>query len=392
MDKLKKQFLRIRERYQERRPEFLKKIEKWNRRASKNLYKQGNQLLKEADACNKDIVEIFDTTDWKNSRGYLKVKINLLKDLNKELSLLSRSFFRKWIEAFIVIFGVAIILRVFFFGLYHVPTSSGEQTLLVGDRVWVNKIIYHFDKPMIGDIVTFRDPDFIYDTTNAFQTWWQRYIGIDIPLFNLKIGPALMAKRIIAAPGDKIEGKIEDGKAVVYRNGKKLVEPYVNKLPLLAMRKITGFFERDKFFEISIPEVLRKKKKFVLYSYDSAMDFEQQPFYFVDYKQVIFDQVTGLMKTIKTDVLFIDKEGNKVDTYGSLHVPIGKYWVMGDNRRNSVDSREWGLIDGKDISGKATHIVWSLDSEEPFWFFELIKHPVRFWQSIRLDRFFKKIG
>jgi|SRR5581483_3996325 len=56
--------------------------------------------------------------------------------------------------------------------------------------------------------------------------------------------------------------------------------------------------------------------------------------------------------------------------FGPLTVPAGKYFMMGDNRDNSSDSRYWGVVDRKAIVGRATAVVMSLDHQhyyEPRW-------------------------
>lgn len=55
---------------------------------------------------------------------------------------------------------------------------------------------------------------------------------------------------------------------------------------------------------------------------------------------------------------------DKRDTFGPVQVPKGKYFLMGDNRDFSYDSRFWGFVDREDIKGRALIIYWSWDSED----------------------------
>jgi signal peptidase I len=64
----------------------------------------------------------------------------------------------------------------------------------------------------------------------------------------------------------------------------------------------------------------------------------------------------------KEDTLF-PSEMQKRDNFGPIRVPAGNFFVMGDNRDRSLDSRFWGFVPFKDVLGKAFIIYWSWDRE-----------------------------
>jgi signal peptidase I len=64
-----------------------------------------------------------------------------------------------------------------------------------------------------------------------------------------------------------------------------------------------------------------------------------------------------------TDMHVISGQINPRDNFGPITVPAGSYFVMGDNRDNSYDSRFWGFVNESQIRGKALIIYWSWNSE-----------------------------
>lgn len=274
------------------------------------------------------------------------------------------------LESLIVIIPVVFLIKTFVFGLYQVPTCSMETTMLVGERFFADKLTPYFSNPKRGEIISFNDPTHRY-SKNKWVNFYEQYVDWNVVNYT---------KRVIAIPGDHIEGKIEDGKPVVYLNGEKLDEPYLNKYPIIALFKPSSVMLRS-----GVPGELVRR------SYDPGVTYHDQPFYCLQPLEV-----TLAKKYYGDDNIFYpqtpahDMMGHNKDVY-DITLGATQYWLMGDNRQGSADSRDWGPLDTSKIvwHGRILLRIWSLDSDESWWFVELFKHPIDFWKRVRWSRFFQ---
>jgi signal peptidase I len=143
-----------------------------------------------------------------------------------------RRVFQEYSEAFVIAVILAIIIRAFFFQAFKIPSSSMEPTLLIGDHILVNKLVYgvripftderwpRIKDPARGDVIVFVFPE---DRTKDF------------------------IKRVIGVPGDTVEIK---NKQVII-NGKEIPSPYAT----WRTREIypTEVTPRDNMKPITVP-------------------------------------------------------------------------------------------------------------------------------------------
>jgi len=269
----------------------------------------------------------------------------------------NKSFFADTFESLIVIIPIVFLIKTFVFGLYQVPTCSMENTMLVGERFFADKFTPLFIAPQRGDIVSFNDPVYKY-SENKIVNLYERYVSFSVVSWT---------KRLIGIPGDHIQGKIEDGKTVVYRNGEKLDEPYVNQYPVIEL------------FKPHLVEVNNFGKGIVRRTVDITKKWNDQPFYRINPIEI------ARAKKYCPKNVFHPYEPLERDIF-DVHLKANEYWAMGDNRQGSWDSRGWGVLDGSLIHGKIILRLWSSDSDESWWIFDLIKHPIDFWTRVRWSR------
>lgn len=264
----------------------------------------------------------------------------------------NKSWLAQNIESFLFIACVAFFIRTFFFGLYQVPSGSMETTMLVGERFFADKFTPWFMPIKRGEVIAFNDPRYPYSDNSAMNLW-QRYVW----------GPSNWTKRVIGIPGDHVQGVIEDGKPVVYVNGVKLDEPYLNKYPL-------------------VPPSLGKYPR----SWDPSRPYNNQPFYNMNEADVKFAQriyeLHGRRPILMPGTPLEDTNQDVFD----VHLGPNQYWVMGDNRLGSGDSRAWGALDGRLIHARILLLLFSVDTDEGWLILDILKHPFTFWKKVRWSR------
>ena len=207
---------------------------------------------------------------------------------------------------------IAIVIRTFFFQPFNIPSASMENTLLVGDYLFVEKFSYGYSRytfpfggwpfgdkmsgryfahePTRGDVIVFKFPQ---DNSTDF------------------------IKRLIGMPGDTIQMK----QGVLFINGKAVPK-----------KRVADYIETVDGYEHHVPQ---------------------------------YEETLPEGKTYR--VLDRDPDG-ALDTTEEFHVPAGHYFMMGDNRDNSDDSRAAvGYVPAENLEGKAEIRFFSTDGSAKVW-------------------------
>jgi signal peptidase I len=216
-----------------------------------------------------------------------------------------------WVEYSISFFPVILVvftLRSFIVEPFKIPSGSMIPTLLVGDFILVNKFSYGIRLPVINvKVVDLGTP--------------QRG---DVMVFRYPADPSLdYIKRVVGVPGDRVEYRDKQ----LYINGK-----------LVPRRQTQDYQSRER---------LQYYPRY-LESFDGR-----------EHEIILEPDTPGFV----APGLDFNHSGNCDYNSGGLActVPPGHYFMMGDNRDNSADSRVWGFVPDANIVGKAFFIWLNLN-------------------------------
>ncbi|MFC3382298.1 signal peptidase I [Couchioplanes azureus] len=156
----------------------------------------------------------------------------------------------------VVAFCLAVLIRTFLVQAFFIPSGSMENTLLVGDRVLVNKVVYDMRDPVRGEIVVFRGTDNwapeqpSEPISNTFGAKLGRTIGDLVGVS--RPGERDFIKRVIGLPGDKVACCDDKGRITV--NGAPIDEPYVQENSPLDAPPNPRQCSSRRFAEVTVPQ------------------------------------------------------------------------------------------------------------------------------------------
>ena len=245
-------------------------------------------------------------------------------------------------------FLLAITLKLFIVDTFRIPSESMENLLFPGDYIIANKVQYWLDSPRVIPFLEIPIPF-------ARLITWSSPQRNDVVIFafpaSKENGPDLadeyFIKRIVALPGERV--KIEGKK--VFSNSVEIPLP-VNAVvsadteeKFKADKRIfprNAGWNRDYYGPLIVPY--------------SGMKITANESFFLYYEETIVREAAPAKVTIDNGKLFIDGKERSEFVFRENY-----YFVMGDNRDNSFDSRYWGFLPEKNILGKAVIVYYSID-------------------------------
>ncbi|UCD75231.1 MAG: signal peptidase I [Phycisphaerales bacterium] len=211
---------------------------------------------------------------------------------------LLRRLWQQWLKPIIVVVVIIAPLRSSVADWNDVPTQSMEPTILVGDRILVNKLAYGLRVPF----------------THFYALSWSGPQRGDIVVFHAPGDGKRMAKRVIAIPGDRI----------AMRNNRL----FINGAAMPVERRTAAELEANDLTDPA-PHLFGLETLDTVEHAVMAQPHRPAP--------RSFDEIT---------------------------VPAGQYFMMGDNRDNSGDSRSFGFVPRHRILGRAYGTAYSFDHDD----------------------------
>lgn len=261
---------------------------------------------------------VLEANDIERRAGLEKMGIQQVDgDISQaKVRLLMQPWWLDWTAGLFPVIITVFLLRSFLFEPFKIPSGSMIPTLLVGDLILVNKFTYGVRLPVINTKIT---------EGNKPQRG-------DVMVFRYPPKPSLdYIKRVVGVPGD----------TVAYLNKRLTING--NVIPTV---------ELPDFLDDSFSDEDGSRKR--------------QPLYFKQFEETLGDKKHRLLNDTTRRAGFSEVEigefpFRKNCSYtaeGAIcKVPEGHYFMMGDNRDNSLDSRYWGFVPEQNIVGKA-FFVW----------------------------------
>jgi len=227
----------------------------------------------------------------------------------------------KWLvetidSAAIAIGLVLFIIQPFILQAFFIPSGSMEDTLLVGDRLLVSKLVYRLKPPAFQDVIVFKAP---------------KDARIHNPDPNEEMD---YIKRCIGTPGDTVYVVNRQ----VFHNGVRVSEPY------------TKWSDSPSLSGGGAPDE-RTPQSAMRFSYD--MKIVGGAVY-----SRAYDENNRPGQWAKNETVVADSDQNTITNARPGKVPAGDYLFLGDHRSNSNDGHFWGFCPRSAIVGKAVCVFW----------------------------------